>query len=126
MTDEHLLGYCPICGKPGFSRERRPNGNDKCEAGHTYPSRDATIKSNKKPPLCTACGAGLGEYHSLYDGVCATCLKENHDRLLALLKKLEWCKYDAQYATEHCPVCGADGEGGHHSAECAMRIALEE
>lgn len=34
-------GYCPICGKPGMMRERRPNGNDRCEAGHEYPSKDA-------------------------------------------------------------------------------------
>ncbi len=32
-------GYCPHCGKAGIERERRPNGNDKCEDGHVYPSR---------------------------------------------------------------------------------------
>lgn len=31
-------GYCPECGAKGISREKRPDGNDKCEAGHTYPS----------------------------------------------------------------------------------------
>lgn len=34
-------GYCPRCGAPGKARERRPNGNDICEAGHEYPSREA-------------------------------------------------------------------------------------
>lgn len=34
-------GYCPECGKPGHCRERRPNGNDICEGGHTYPSKSA-------------------------------------------------------------------------------------
>lgn len=34
-------GYCPICGAPGASRERRPNGNDTCLRGHTYTSRDS-------------------------------------------------------------------------------------
>ena len=38
----HPYGYCPICGAMGISRERRLNGNDKCDDGHTYPSRDAT------------------------------------------------------------------------------------
>jgi hypothetical protein len=33
-------GYCPICGAPGISRERRPGGNDNCSKGHTYPSAD--------------------------------------------------------------------------------------
>lgn len=31
-------GYCPICGGLGRSRERRPNGNDRCENGHSYAS----------------------------------------------------------------------------------------
>lgn len=34
-------GYCPHCGKPGIERERRLNGNDKCEGGHVYPSSEA-------------------------------------------------------------------------------------
>lgn len=34
-------GYCPKCGAPGQQRERRPNGNDICEKGCTYPSRAA-------------------------------------------------------------------------------------
>ena len=37
-----LYGYCPICGAPGYNRERRLNGNDMCEKGHKYPSKDAT------------------------------------------------------------------------------------
>lgn len=32
-------GYCPHCGAPVKSRERRLNGDDTCEAGHKYPSR---------------------------------------------------------------------------------------
>jgi hypothetical protein len=34
-------GLCPECGASGESRERRPNGNDTCEAGHVYPSASA-------------------------------------------------------------------------------------
>lgn len=34
-------GTCPKCGAHGVQRERRPNGNDKCERGCTYPSRSA-------------------------------------------------------------------------------------
>lgn len=33
-----VYGYCPECGKPGRSRERRINGNDVCYGWHTYPS----------------------------------------------------------------------------------------
>jgi hypothetical protein len=42
MKKDNPYGYCPICGSPGRYRERRPNGNDKCHNGHTYPSRSAT------------------------------------------------------------------------------------
>jgi hypothetical protein len=38
-------GICPKCGGNAISRERRPDGNDKCENGHVYPSKD-TIKKN--------------------------------------------------------------------------------
>jgi hypothetical protein len=34
-------GFCPTCGAKGQTRERRPNGNDTCENGHTYPSLKA-------------------------------------------------------------------------------------
>jgi len=34
-------GFCPKCGATGQSRERRMNGDDKCAAGHTYPSRES-------------------------------------------------------------------------------------
>jgi len=45
-------GYCPYCAAPGVSRERRPAGNDECEAGHTYPSSlalaESTVLSERK------------------------------------------------------------------------------
>ena len=37
-----VYGYCPQCGAKGVMRERRPNGNDKCANGHTYPSSTST------------------------------------------------------------------------------------
>lgn len=40
----HPYGYCPICGAPGVMRERRPNGDDRCANGHTYPSKDAVME----------------------------------------------------------------------------------
>ena len=45
--------------------------------------------SDKKPPLCHGCGAGLGEYHSLHDGRCRECernyLKADRYRLKEIL-----------------------------------------
>lgn len=34
-------GYCPACGAVGKSRERRPNGFDRCENGCKYRSDEA-------------------------------------------------------------------------------------
>lgn len=46
-------GFCPQCGAPGVMRERRHDGNDRCEKGHEYPSRSAQLKpkSATPPPL---------------------------------------------------------------------------
>ena len=40
MADS-VYGYCPFCGRPGRSRESRPDGFDTCDAGHKYKSKDA-------------------------------------------------------------------------------------
>jgi ribosomal protein L37AE/L43A len=42
-------GFCPTCGANGVERERRPNGNDRCSAGHTYPSSKAVPASPPAP-----------------------------------------------------------------------------
>lgn len=39
--DANTYGFCPFCGQPGISRERRLNGYDKCKGSHNYPSRNA-------------------------------------------------------------------------------------
>lgn len=46
-------GYCPECGAPGFSRERRRNGNDECEAGHVYPSKTAKPQPRSAQAMLT-------------------------------------------------------------------------
>ena len=61
-------GLCPVCGSPGLSRERRPDGYDSCENGHVYPSRTANMGASPMPtpPAPTA------EVES-----CATCEHEH-------------------------------------------------
>lgn len=44
-----LYGFCPECGAPGVTRERRINGNDTCENGHVYPSADRLNKPHVPP-----------------------------------------------------------------------------
>jgi ssDNA-binding Zn-finger/Zn-ribbon topoisomerase 1 len=39
--NQNAYGFCPKCGAPGVQRERRPDGNDKCQHGHVYPSKSA-------------------------------------------------------------------------------------
>lgn len=46
MSDTNLYGFCPHCGEPGETRERRPNGNDTCKDGHVYPSSKALTDSD--------------------------------------------------------------------------------
>ncbi len=41
---EHVYGYCPFCKAPGVKRERRIDGDDTCEKGHVYPSKDAVYE----------------------------------------------------------------------------------
>jgi hypothetical protein len=41
MNKTNVYGFCPLCGSPGFSRERRPDGDDKCSKGHHYPSKNS-------------------------------------------------------------------------------------
>lgn len=50
-------GCCPKCGAPVKFRERRTNGNDECEKGHTYPSSEAVecVESKSLPPLPAVC-----------------------------------------------------------------------
>ena len=53
-----LYGFCPICARNytatiGIIRERRIDGDDKCELGHKYPSRTALkIRPQTKGVLC--------------------------------------------------------------------------
>ena len=54
-----VYGYCPQCGAKGVMRERRPNGNDKCANGHTYPSSTST------PPQRTWVGLTTDEVYEL-------------------------------------------------------------
>lgn len=49
-TEPHPYGLCPECGVPGKTRERRPNGNDTCQNGHTYPSGNAIYVVKVKEP----------------------------------------------------------------------------
>ena len=51
-----VYGYCPECGAKGVMRERRPNGNDKCANGHTYPSNTSTPPQPAQEPVaCAEC-----------------------------------------------------------------------
>ena len=52
-----VYGYCPECGAKGVMRERRPNGNDKCANGHTYPSSTSTPpQRTEQSKACVYCG----------------------------------------------------------------------
>ena len=46
-----IYGFCPRCSAPTKTRERRPQGNDVCENGHTYPSATARLRLPRLPGL---------------------------------------------------------------------------
>jgi hypothetical protein len=56
-----MYGHCPLCRAKGVSRERRLNGNDLCERGHIYPSRDSIT-----PPKREWVGLTLDEIEELF------------------------------------------------------------
>jgi hypothetical protein len=47
-SNKHPYGYCPFCGQPGVSRERRPDGMDRGECGHIYRSAHALKRPEDK------------------------------------------------------------------------------
>jgi hypothetical protein len=49
-----VYGHCPVCGAKGVTRERRPDGDDRCANGHTYKSIHATT-----PPVAQRQWVGL-------------------------------------------------------------------
>ena len=50
-----LYGFCPFCGADGVSRERRPNGDDRCSRGHQYPSSSAFCVHKQNALHCAIC-----------------------------------------------------------------------
>ncbi|WP_394699908.1 hypothetical protein [uncultured Pseudodesulfovibrio sp.] len=60
-------GKCPHCGSKVVSRERRPNGDDRCEKGHVFPS-SATIIESKENELLAAAAAACPMTHGKHGG----------------------------------------------------------
>ena len=54
MTKKAPYGYCPICSCEGETRERRLDGDDRCQEGHTYPSRRALSAPKAVAPAAPA------------------------------------------------------------------------
>jgi hypothetical protein len=46
-----VYGHCPVCGAKGVTRERRPDGDDRCANGHTYKSIHATTPPAQQAPV---------------------------------------------------------------------------
>lgn len=68
-VQQHPYGACPQCFASGVMRERRPDGNDRCASGHTYPSRTAVPVGTLAPPKPAA-------LVSLLDGLLASMGRE--------------------------------------------------
>ena len=44
MKSNSIYEYCPVCFKPGISRERSPNGNTYCADNHSWKYPDGLIE----------------------------------------------------------------------------------
>jgi len=67
-------GLCPTCKTEGVSRERRPNGNDRCANGHIYPSKDAI--SPLEPVDIEQCQTDIEKYNPFtIGGSCHTSVR---------------------------------------------------
>lgn len=91
-----VYGYCPRCTAQGRTRERRPNGNDTCEQGHTYPSRDALTE-----PLLP----------------CPFCGSREIDASMAVSDRIDGRPGDK--VSSGCYSCGATGPERHSEVEAA-------
>lgn len=69
-------GYCPRCGCAGQTRERRPDGDDRCVLGHKYPSASAV-------PWAVVNGLLMLHNRGVADGAIGT-RRAAHDALMAL------------------------------------------
>lgn len=86
-------GFCPYCADPGVFRARRRRGNDRCAAGHMYPSEkalrqprdllagDAPGKGRDKPPAATEGHVNLLRYDTSSSTDDATEEPETEDAL---------------------------------------------
>lgn len=87
MKEDAPFGYCPECGVRGVQREKRINGDDKCAAGHTYPSAKAF---DKKPAIMT-------EYSCTSNATqpCKSCGRDNAVREFGLM--CESCQRESKF-----------------------------
>lgn len=53
---QNPYGWCPHCGSPCKERERRPNGNDKCQIDHVYPSKSAIMDEDEARQITISYG----------------------------------------------------------------------
>lgn len=65
-------GYCPECAAPGKLREKRPDGNDICEAGHSYASAKA-VMAKPEPEVAATPKKETARFENTHEGLCPSC-----------------------------------------------------
>ena len=74
-------GYCPLCCQPVSSRQRRPDGNDRCKMGHEFPSAMA----DKKPKF----GQAMATTRHAFNAILQSDAQRSHSQLQELAEWLE-------------------------------------
>ena len=102
MSKLSFYGFCPFCGAPGASRERRPNGNDVCVNLHVYPSCKA-IKSSKSVPTEEVLTAQINSLQKQLDEVKKKKASKDVD-----LSRLDWRENNDEWALVGIPLDSND------------------
>lgn len=84
VTESFPYGFCPKCGCYGKTRERRPNGDDTCVMGHTYPSRDAL------PTRSTDLRTLVGQHIERFEVTRVEMIQRRDADDVAYARALEW------------------------------------
>ena len=103
-------GYCPRCGGLGISRERRLNGNDRCENGHGYPSLSAVANPLVSPETKRADSLALA-------------YREQQGENDVLRAKLEATQRDCDAARAEAERLRMDSADIHHAYDFAREKA---
>lgn len=115
MSDIQRYQFCPNCTPNTITRERRPNGNDKCwDCNHVWPSKESiyyiTEKDHKK--AIEAKDAFISEQNIAINQLTGHCFRDKEIEILFQnqAKEIEQLKSEINDACQHLDDSWSDGD----------------